>query len=145
MEREIFRIRLKHKSDHLSLLFQRFFKKFDLMKHCVKNVRSRCYAGLYFPAFILNTERCSVSFCIQSGCGKTRTRITPDTSTFYVVKVKIEIGWIINDYSWVTSVLLFTLSVLSWLLISAAIRMEKILESRRYLYYLLVNQQFWRH
>ena len=27
------------------------------MKYCVKSVRIRSYAGLYFPAFGLNTER----------------------------------------------------------------------------------------
>ena len=37
------------------------------------------------PAFGLNTERYGVSLGIQSKCGKIRTRITPNTSTFYAV------------------------------------------------------------
>ena len=55
--------------------------------HCVKIVRIRSYSGPHFPAFGLNTERYSVSLRIQSECGKIRTRITPNTDTFYVVRV----------------------------------------------------------
>ena len=55
-------------------------------KHCVKSVRIRSYSGLYFPAFGLNRERYRVSLRIQSECGKLRTRITPNTGTFYTVK-----------------------------------------------------------
>ena len=36
---------------------------------------------------LMNTERYSVSLRIQSECGKMRTRITPNTDTFYVVFV----------------------------------------------------------
>ena len=46
--------------------------------HCVKSVRIGSYSGLHFPAFKLNMERYSVSFCLQSECGKLRTRITPN-------------------------------------------------------------------
>ena len=53
--------------------------------HCVRNVRTRSYSGPHFPAFELNTERCSVSLRIQLECGKIRTRITPDTDTFHAV------------------------------------------------------------
>ena len=53
--------------------------------HCVKNVRVRSYYGLYSPAFGLNTERYSASLHILSECGKIRTRITPNTDTFYAV------------------------------------------------------------
>ena len=53
--------------------------------HCVKSVRIRIFIGPYFPAFGLNTERYSVSLCIQSECGKMQTRKTPDTDTFYAV------------------------------------------------------------
>ena len=53
--------------------------------HCVKSVRIRSYSGPHFPAFGLNTERYSVSLRIQSECRKTRTRITPNTDTFYAV------------------------------------------------------------
>ena len=60
--------------------------------HCVKRVRIWSF-GLhfyaYFPAFGLNTERYEVSLRIQSKCGKMRekmrTRITPNTDTFYAV------------------------------------------------------------
>ena len=41
---------------------------------------------LHFLAFGLNTERYKVSLRIQSECGKIRTRITPNTDTFYAVK-----------------------------------------------------------
>ena len=44
--------------------------------HCVKSVRIRSYSGPYIPAFGLS---------IQSECGKIRTRITPNTDTFYAV------------------------------------------------------------
>ena len=55
-------------------------------RHCLKSVRIRSYSGTYFPAFWLNTERCKVSLHIQSECGKIRTRITPNTVTFYAVR-----------------------------------------------------------
>ena len=55
--------------------------------HCIKIVRIRSYSGPYFLAFGLNTERYSVSLCIQSKCDKIRTRITPNTDTFYVVTI----------------------------------------------------------
>ena len=43
------------------------------------------YSGSYFPSFGLNTERHKVSLRIQSECGKTWTRITPNTDTFHAV------------------------------------------------------------
>ena len=55
--------------------------------HCVKSVRIRSYSDPYFPVFGLNTERYSVSLRIQSEWEKTRTRITPNTDTFYAVIV----------------------------------------------------------
>ena len=51
--------------------------------HGVKSARIRSYSGPHFPAFGLNTERYCVSLCIQSECGKMRTRITPNMDTFY--------------------------------------------------------------
>ena len=44
-----------------------------------KLLREKCpntefFSGPYFPAFGLNTERYGVSLCIQSECGKIRTR-----------------------------------------------------------------------
>ena len=53
--------------------------------HCMKSVRIQSYSGPHFPAFGLNTERYGVFLCIQSECGKMRTRKAPNTDTFYVV------------------------------------------------------------
>ena len=47
----------------------------------------RSYSGLHFPAFALNTERYSVSFRIQSECGKIRTIIIPNPDTFFTVNL----------------------------------------------------------
>ena len=58
-------------------------------KHYVESVRIRSKSGLYFSAFGLNTERDSVSLSIQSKCEKIRTIITPNTDTFYAVKMSI--------------------------------------------------------
>ena len=44
--------------------------------HCIKSVRIWSYSGPYFSAFGLN---------IQSECGSTWTRITPNTGTFRAV------------------------------------------------------------
>ena len=50
-------------------------------------LREKCpYLELFwshFPAFGLNTKRCGVSLRIQPECRKMRTRITPNTDTFY--------------------------------------------------------------
>ena len=51
----------------------------------MKSVHIRSYSGPYFPAFGLIMERYSVSLLIQSEYGKIRTRITPNTGTFYAV------------------------------------------------------------
>ena len=53
----------------------------------VKSVCIRSYSDPYFPACGLNTERYGVSFRIQFECGKTGTRITPNTDTFHAVSV----------------------------------------------------------
>ena len=55
---------------------------------CVKSDRIRSYSGPYFLAFGLNMEKYSVSFRIQSECGKIQTRITPNTDTFHAVDGK---------------------------------------------------------
>ena len=60
---------------------------YPLCQHCVKGVHIRSYSAPHFPAFGLNTERYSVSLRIQSECGKMRTRITPNTDTFYAVQL----------------------------------------------------------
>ena len=66
--------------------------------HCVKNVRFRSFSGPYCPTFGLNTERYSVSLCIQCKCGKIRTRKTTSTDTFQAVIVsKITLSY--NNYS----------------------------------------------
>ena len=54
---------------------------------CVKSVRIRIFSGLYFLTFGLNTERYEVCVCIQSKCGKIRTRKTPNTDSFYAVNM----------------------------------------------------------
>ena len=54
--------------------------------HCVKSVRIwSYYSGPHFPAFGLNTETYEVSLRIQSECRKMRTKITPNTDTFYAM------------------------------------------------------------
>ena len=47
---------------------------------------------LYFPSFGQNTQRYSVSLCIQSECWKIRTKKTPNMNTFCIVKFAIENG-----------------------------------------------------
>ena len=61
----------------------KFITFFQIHKHCVKGVRIRSYFGPHFHAFSY-----SVSLSIQSGCRKMRTRITPNTDTFYAVICK---------------------------------------------------------
>ena len=61
-----------------------------LAYHCVKSVRIRSYPGPHFPAPGLNTERYEVSLRIQFECGKMRTKITPNTDTFYAVFVHLK-------------------------------------------------------
>ena len=48
-------------------------------------LRIKSYSGPHFLPFGLNTERYGVSLRIQSNYGKMRTRITPNTYTFYDV------------------------------------------------------------
>ena len=72
--------------------------------HCVKSVCVRSYSGPHFPPFGLKTERYGVSLRIQSECGKMRTRITPNTETFYAILVS-NILWMIVAWSSVLPVL----------------------------------------
>ena len=53
--------------------------------NCVKNAPIWSYSCPHLPTFGLNTERYGVSVRIQSEYGKMRTRITPNTDTFYAV------------------------------------------------------------
>ena len=50
--------------------------------YCVKSVHIRSYSGPHFPAFRMNTE-------IETEYGKMRTRITPNTDTFYAGNASI--------------------------------------------------------
>ena len=56
--------------------------------HCVKSVSIRTFCGLYFPAFRLTTKIYSSNLCIQSRCGKIRTRKTKNMDTFYAVFIR---------------------------------------------------------
>ena len=49
----------------------------------MKIIRVQSYSGPHFPAFGLNSKRYSVSVHIQSERGEIRTRISPNTETFY--------------------------------------------------------------
>ena len=55
----------------------------------MKSVLIRSFPGPHFPAFGMNTKRYSVPLRIQSKCEKMRTRITPNTDTFYGVSKNI--------------------------------------------------------
>ena len=56
------------------------------LRHCVESIDIWSISGPYFPSFGLNTERYGLPLCIQSECGKTRTRKTPKTDTFQAVR-----------------------------------------------------------
>ena len=55
--------------------------------NCVKSVSIRNSSGPYFPAFRLNTGTYSVSFHIQSECGKIRIRKTLNADSFRTVSL----------------------------------------------------------
>ena len=55
-------------------IFKRKPLFFPVIAHCVKSIRIRSYSSPY-----------GVSYRIQFECGKIRTRITPNTDTFYAV------------------------------------------------------------
>ena len=57
----------------------------DPRVHWVKIVRIWSFSGPHFLTFRLNTERYGVSLHIQSQCGKTWTRKTPNMNTFHAV------------------------------------------------------------
>ena len=66
----------------------KLYSEFDvalkiLVIHCVKSVHIHSFPGLYFPTFGLNTEiYYRVNLCIESKCGKIRTRKATNTVTF---------------------------------------------------------------
>ena len=66
------------------------------ISHYVKSVRIRSYSILHFPAFGLNTEKCSVSLSIQSECGKIRTRITTNRTLLRSIRSKKYIALLKN-------------------------------------------------
>ena len=89
--------------------------------HCEKSVCIRSFSALYFPAFWLN---------IPSECGKTRSRKTPNTDTFYAVYISdhfcARFVYQLQSYSsithghcitvhWITSTHLFSMHPLSTL------------------------------
>ena len=51
----------------------------------LKSTFIRRFFGPHFLAFGLNTERYGISLCIQSECGKSQTRKTPNADTFHAV------------------------------------------------------------
>ena len=69
------------------LVFIPIYPHYQLNTDCVKSVGIRSYSGPHFAAFGLNTDRYGASLHIQSECGKVRTRITPNTDTFYALAV----------------------------------------------------------
>ena len=70
--------------DDETYLMMKSFWCFCEINHCVKSVCIRSFSVSYFPALGLNTERYSVSPCLQSACGKIGTRKTPNMDTFHV-------------------------------------------------------------
>ena len=70
---------LKKKDVHRKHVYQN--------KHYAKSICIRSYSGPYSPVFGLNTKKYRVSLRIQPKCGKMRTKITPNTDTFYAMKV----------------------------------------------------------
>ena len=60
----------------------------SLFERCCRSLRKNCpYSELFWPVFShIQTEYgYSVFLCIQSECGKIRTRITPNKDTFHAV------------------------------------------------------------
>ena len=55
----------------------------------VISARIRSYSGAHYLVFALNTERYGVSLCIQSKCGKMRTRITRVRTLFTQWEVRL--------------------------------------------------------
>ena len=61
---------------YTQMWFRRSIEHLNTTSHLTawKMSKYKVFSGPYFPAFGLNTERYGVSLCIQSKCGKTRTR-----------------------------------------------------------------------
>ena len=76
----------------------------------MKSALIRSFPGPYFPAFGLNTDRCSGSFRIQSQFDKIQTRKTPNTYTFHSVLI-ITLNspmWILVIISSIRSLLIYS-------------------------------------
>ena len=58
------------------VIFQTLFALTFPVEHYLKSGRTRSFSGPYFPAFGLNTEKCS-----------RKTRKTPNTDTFHAVEM----------------------------------------------------------
>ena len=71
------------------------FSIYRPVSHSVRSVRIRSYSGPYFPAFGLNK------------CGKMRTRITPNSDTFYAVSEAIKRSYFRSLVSFLTRKELF--------------------------------------
>ena len=72
----------------------KILSKLSWTSHCIKGVCIRNYSGPHFSAFGLNTERYRLSLRSHSKCGKMRTKITPNTGTFYAVfAAEIKLKW----------------------------------------------------
>ena len=63
------------------------------IEHCIKSVRIRCYFGPHFSRIFSHSDRIRRILCIsphsvrmQEDAGKMRTRVTPNTDTFYAVE-----------------------------------------------------------
>ena len=90
----LFRVKLIQ-TLRINIYLSLFFKSLSLKGlqtkkgHCLISVRIWIFSCQYFPTFGILTEYrdilCSVSFRIQSECGKIRTRKTPNTDTFHAV------------------------------------------------------------
>ena len=65
--------------------WNRLYKKMDKL-YCVKGVRIRSFSGPYFSAFGLLTDRYGIFLRITSEYGEIRTRKTPNTATFRLIK-----------------------------------------------------------
>ena len=78
----------KYESEKTHILaYFTWWKVIKSNMHCVKSVRIQSYSGTHFPAFEMNMESYPVSLRMQSECRKMRTRITPNTDTFYAVMI----------------------------------------------------------
>ena len=77
-------------------------------QQCVKSARIRSYSDRYFPAFALNTPFLSLSLSLriqgQGECGgEMRTRISPNTDTFYAAHYSHTFSEVVRT-SWIKTI-----------------------------------------